>query len=112
MSMSAQFNKFHSLELVPEGKKIGDVAPAYAGIEKEVRIGKTSKVCASCRKPFSAVRKARKEIRLHAVDLELPIAWTYPLCGACVARYQRGAHDRDAVLAAVEAFHLGERPTQ
>lgn len=112
MSMSAQFHKLHSLELVPEGKKIGDLHPAYAGIEKEVRIGKTSKVCASCRKPFSAVRKARKEIRLHAVDLELPIAWAYPLCGACVARYQRGAHDRDAVLSAIESFHLGERPSQ
>ena len=112
MNTSPKFNKLHSLELVPEGKKIGDVNPAYAGVEKEVRIGKTSKVCASCRKPFNGVRKPRKEIRLHAVDLAIPIAWAYPLCGSCVAQYQRGESDRDAVLAAVEAFHLGEVPAQ
>jgi hypothetical protein len=104
--------KLHNLEQVPEGKKIGDVHPAYAGVEKEIRIGKTSKVCASCRKPFTAARKARKEIRLHAVDLNIPIAWVYPVCGSRVAEYQRGNDSRDAVLASVEAFHFGERPAQ
>lgn len=105
-------SRLHSLESLPEGMNIGDVLPAYAGVEREVRIGKASKVCTSCRKPFNTVRKARKEIRLHAVDLNLPIAWVYPVCGSCVARYLRGENDRDTVLAAVEAFHLGEVPSQ
>lgn len=104
--------KLHNLELVPDGQKIGDVCPVFSTVEKELRIGKTSKVCASCRKPFSAVRKARKEIRLHAVDLNIPIAWVYPVCGSCVAGYQRGGDSRDAVLTSIEAFHLGERPAQ
>ncbi len=105
-------SRLHSLELVPEGKKIGDLNHIFSQVEREVRIGKRSTVCASCCKPFSAVRKARKEIRLYAVDLEIPIAWAYPLCGSCVAQYQRGEDYRDAVLAAVEAFHLGEVSTQ
>lgn len=109
---AAHFKRLHDLDMVPEGKKIGDVLPAYADVTREIRVGKTSKVCASCRKPFNAVRKARKEIRLHAVDLAIPIAWVYPLCGSCVAQYQRGESDRDAILAAVEAFHLGEVPSQ
>ncbi len=110
--MSTRVEKLHGLELLPEGKKIGDVNPVFSRVEKEIHVGERSKVCASCRKPFNAVRKARKEIRLHAVDLAIPIAWAYPLCGSCVARYQRSENDRDAVLAAVEAFHLGERPAQ
>ena len=110
--MSARTDKLHGLELVPDGKKIGDVCPTFANEEREINIGERSKVCASCRKPFNAVRKARKEIRLHAVDFAIPIAWAYPLCGSCAARYQRGENDRDAVLAAVEAFHLGEWPAQ
>jgi len=110
--MTSRLRKLHNLDLIPEGQKIGDVCPAFSKVEKELRIGKTSKVCASCRKPFTAARKPRQEIRLHAVDLNFPIAWAYPICGRCVAEYQRGGNSRDAVLASVEAFHLGERPAQ
>ena len=81
--MGARTDKLHGLELVPDGKKIGDVCATFANVEKEIHIGERSKVCASCRKPFNAVRKARKEIRLHAVDLSIPVAWAYPICGAC-----------------------------
>ena len=110
--MSARNDRLHNIELLPEGQKIGDVHPVFAKVEKELRVGKFSKVCASCRKPFNAARKARKEIRLYAVDLAIPIAWAYPICGACAARYRRGDESRDGVLASVEAFHLGERPAQ
>ena len=110
--MGARTDKLHGLELVPDGKKIGDVCATFANVEKEIHIGERSKVCASCRKPFNAVRKARKEIRLHAVDLSIPVAWAYPICGACAVMYRRGDESRDGVLASVEAFHLGEAPAQ
>lgn len=110
--MSERHDKLHGLDLLPEGKKIGDVCPAFSKVEKEIHLGERSKVCASCRKAFNAVRKARKEIRLYAVDLSIPVAWAYPICGACAAEYRRDAESQAGVLASVESFHLGERPAQ
>nr|MBL8411660.1 hypothetical protein [Dechloromonas sp.] len=105
-------SKLHGLEELKPGETIGDINPAFANLKGEIRIGNFAKCCASCRKPFNAVRKKRKEIRLWPVDLGIPLAWAYPICGTCVAAYQRGGDDKEAVLAAVEAFHHGETPAQ
>jgi hypothetical protein len=104
--------KLHGLDVLPAGLHVKDVLPAFSDVKHEVRVGKFSHVCASCRKPFNAVRKPRKEIRLYPVDIDVPFAWAYPICGGCVAKYRNGGVLMDGVLAAVEAFHLGEAPAQ
>lgn len=105
-------NKLHSLESLPEGKTVGDLYPVYSNVVKQVRIGKRSTCCAACRKPFNAARKPRNEIRLYAIDALVPFAFAYPLCGACVAKYQQAGMQRESILAAVESFHYGEKASQ
>lgn len=97
----------HNLVGLPEGKAIGDVLPAFSGVHTEIHLGKPNTVCASCRKPFSAVRKRRQAIRLYSTGLQIPVCLQYWLCGCCVAQCQLGGNARDAVLASVEAFADG-----
>lgn len=104
--------KFHSLEELKPGETIGDINPAFAGLKGEVRVGKMNSHCASCRKPFTVIRKPRREIKLYPADLPVPIGWAYHICGGCLALYQRGENARASVLASIESFHLGENPTQ
>lgn len=104
--------KLHNLEEIPEGMTAGDFNPAFANIKQEVRLGKRSDRCACCRKPFTAIRKARRDIRLYPADLPIPVAWAYPICGCCAVLWRKGGSDRESVLAAVEAFHLGDRADQ
>ncbi|PKO89470.1 MAG: hypothetical protein CVU18_03975 [Betaproteobacteria bacterium HGW-Betaproteobacteria-12] len=104
--------KLHNLEEIPEGMTVGDFNPAFAGIRKEIRVGKFSECCTCCRKPFNAVRKPRRDIRLYPADIAVPIAWAYPICGRCAVLWRNGGSDRESVLAAVEAFHLGDRVDQ
>ena len=105
-------NCMHSIEEMPEGKTLGDINPAFSNLIGEIRVGKRSACCAGCRKPFTPVRKPRKEIRLWPIELNVPIAFAYPICGACVALYQRGEAARDSLFAAVESFHNGDAATQ
>lgn len=112
MANDPKTHALHSLEEVPDGKTIGEVYPVFANVKRVLRVGKTSKVCAACRKPFGPVRKARREIRLYPVEAVMPVAWAYPVCGYCAAQHQRGGSERDAVLASVEAFHYGEQANQ
>jgi len=102
----------HNLVELPAGKTIADVLPAYAFVNREYRIGSPAVVCAGCRKPFTAVRKRRKMIRLYPVEVFMPMALDYPLCGRCYALYQRGGNDREAILVAVDAFSDGEEASQ
>lgn len=105
-------HSFFSIEEIPEGKTIRDINPAFADVKEEWRVGKMGLHCASCRKPFNAIRKPRKEIKLYPANLPIPIGWAYHLCGSCVALHRRGGQFRDSVLAAIESFHLGESPNQ
>ncbi|UCV09140.1 hypothetical protein [Dechloromonas denitrificans] len=102
----------HGLEELPEGKTIGDVCPVFSNVVKELRVGKRSTCCTACRKPFNAIRKPRKEIRLYPLEAVVPVAFAYPVCGVCVAMYQRGGIERESVLAAVESFHYGNKASQ
>lgn len=101
-----------NLESIPEGKSIGDINPAFSGLKGEMRLGKMSSFCASCRKPFNATRKPRREVRLYPAELQIPVGWAYHLCGSCFAMYQRGGQHHAAVLASIESFHLCEKPDQ
>ncbi len=102
----------HGMTALPPGKTVGDVLPTFAHVKAEIRIGEPSKVCAGCRKPFTAARKARRALRLYPLACPVPLAWNFPLCGACIAMHRRGGTDRDALLASVEAFHMGEEASE
>lgn len=105
-------HSFHNIEQIPEGKTIGEINPAFSNIKWEVRVGRRGACCTSCRKPFNAARKARREIRLYSATLQVPIAWAYPICGACLAKLGKGGESRDSVLASIESFHYGEQAPQ
>lgn len=100
--------RLHYLDGIPEGKTIGDILPIYANVKEYVHVGEPNKECASCRKPFTAVRRPRKNIRLYPYSALVPVAFSYRVCGPCVAMERHGGDEREAFLAAVEAFHEGD----
>lgn len=110
--MKANKSALHDLEILPDGVSIKDVEPAFSEVVAEEHIGKMNSCCASCRKPFSHVRKPRREIRLYPIGLPVPIAFAYAICGRCAVLYRKDGPDRDAVLSSVEAFSRGEKPNQ
>lgn len=95
------------MQALPAGKRIADLLPIFEGIKGEIHVGEPNDDCASCRKPFNLVRRPRKSIRLYSPDLAIPVAFSYRVCGACLVLFRRGGKDRDAFLAAVEAYHNG-----
>lgn len=104
--------QLHGLTELPNGKLVGDLLEAFSGIKHEVFIGKPNPVCAGCRKPFDAVRKPRKAIRLYPVNSPIPIAYSFNICGHCLALLRRGGSAKDGVLAAVEAYCEGRKAKQ
>lgn len=102
-------SRLHRLDAIPVGKTVGDLLPVFSGVKGDLRIGKPDSNCASCRKPFTLVRKPRKCIRLYPYSAPIPVAFEYRICGACYAIYQRGGDEREGFLAAVEAYHDGEQ---
>lgn len=104
----------HNLVELPAGKTLAEVLPALAHVKEHIHIGTPSPVCAGCRKPFNAVRKRRKAVRLYpvAVCQFAPVAFGYSLCGQCFAQYQKGGDEKEALLAAIEAFSDGEEASQ
>ncbi|WP_299066982.1 hypothetical protein [Accumulibacter sp.] len=106
--------RLHNLVGVPAGKTLAEVLPAFAGVTNEVHVGQPATECAACRKPFNAVRKRRKSVRLFPAALcqIVPVALQYGLCGRCFAQYQRGGADREAVLVAIDAYSDGVEATQ
>lgn len=100
--------RLHRIDAIPEGKTIGDILPMFASVKGDWRIGEPNSECASCRKPFTLVRKPRKCIRLYPYSAPAPMAFEYRICGACYAIYQRGDDGREGFLAAVEAYHNGD----
>ena len=103
-------SSFHSLIPLPEGERVQDVLPQFAEVRNELAIGMPAPNCAGCRKPFTAARKRRLNVRLYPIHCLVPVAFAYCLCGACAMKYRRGGIEREAVIAAVEAFHLGDGP--
>jgi len=110
--MKANKSALHDFEILPDGVSIKDVEPAFSEVIAEEHIGKMNSCCASCRKPFSHVRKPRREIRLYPIGLPVPIAFAYAICGRCAVLYRKDRQGRDAVLSSVEAFSRGEEPNQ
>lgn len=109
---SKRIHPFHSLTELPLGATIGDILPAYSGVEHEVHLGKPNPECASCRKPFNQLRKRRKAVRLYPVTSPIPVAFSFDICGCCLRLYQAGGPSRDGVLAAVEAYCDGVQAAQ
>jgi len=98
-------SKLHNIAAIPEGMVVGDILPAFAGVQHHFYIGAPDKVCACCVKSFTSVRRPRRIIRLYPFFTRIPFACQYLICGKCFAQYQRGGHERDAFLVAVEAYH-------
>lgn len=101
--------RLHYLDAIPDGKTVSDLLPVFAGVKGDLRIGEPDSHRASCRKPFTLVRKPRKCIRLYPYSMPVPMAFEYRICGACYAIFQRGGDEREGFLAAVEAYHDGEQ---
>ena len=97
----------HDMLPIPSGLTVGDVLPVFATVEKEIVVGNKNSLCASCGKPFTAVRKRRKAVRMYPVGSAVPVAFSYDICGQCVRLHQGGGVGRDAVLAAVQRFCEG-----
>jgi hypothetical protein len=102
----------HRLVVAPEGKSIAEALPAFSGGKGEIHIGTPNQVCACCRKPFTVARRARKTIRLCPADTQVPLMYSYRICGKCHALFQRGGIERDAFLVAIDAFHFGDTAEQ
>ncbi|HUW37547.1 MAG TPA: hypothetical protein VMV91_09450 [Rhodocyclaceae bacterium] len=102
----------HNLIELPAGKAVGDVLPAFSEVRDYIHVGSPNAICPGCRRPFSAVRKRRKCIRLFSADALIPIALQYSLCGACVAKHRSGGDAREALLVAIEAFVDGKEARQ
>ena len=102
--------RVHNIGEIPEGKTLGEIAPAFADVTHEIHVGKTNDKCAGCRRPFHETRRPHSAIRLFPVNAPIPIAFSYNLCRTCTRRLQRGGKDREAVLAAVDLFHNGITP--
>jgi hypothetical protein len=102
----------HDMHAIPDGKKVGDVLPVFAGVRFEYRIGERSSVCAGCSKPFGPIRKIVKEVRIYPRSAVVPIAFAYPICGRCTGMHSRGGAEREAVLASIQAFHEGREVDQ
>lgn len=102
----------HRLVAAPSGKSIAESLPAFSGVKGEIHIGTPNTACACCRKPFTVARQARKAIRLCPADTQVPLMYSYRICGKCYALYQRGGDDREGFLAAIDAFHFGDDARQ
>lgn len=99
--------KIHDMVFLDDVENAADLLPAFADVKNEVHLGEPNKNCAGCRKPFSAARKVRKNVRIYPVRSILPMCFSYRICGRCFAQHQSGGTDRDAVLAAIQAFCEG-----
>ena len=98
----------HNLMEIPEGQRVQDILPQFAGVETETApIGPPCPICPSCRKDFSAARKPRLLIRLYPIRCIWPIVFIYRLCGPCAKQYRAGGAAKTAVLTSVEAFIEG-----
>ncbi|WP_154717145.1 hypothetical protein [Sterolibacterium denitrificans] len=99
---------------LPHEKKVADLIPAFSDIKGEIRIGTPNRDCACCRKPFTAARKPRKVVRLYSVAavVHIPIVIEYRVCGKCFAMHERGGNERNAFLAAIEAYMQGSEARQ
>lgn len=98
----------HGMVEIPEGKTVGEVLPTFSGVTTEVFCGQPNPCCASCRKPFDLVRKRRKAVRMYPVNAAIPFAFSYDICGSCLAKYRKGGAERDGVMASVESYCNGE----
>lgn len=104
MSAHKKTTTLHSMTVIPDGKTVADLLPVFAGVRQDVFVGKPNPVCASCRKPFDAVRKPRKAVRMYPVAAKVPFSYSFNICGACTRLVANGGAEEQGVLAAVEAY--------
>ena len=99
--------RLHNLEPIPDGKTLGEVAPAFADVTEEVHFGPGNAHCAGCRRPFNESRKPRAAIRIYPTKTPLPIVFSYDLCRTCARSIRRGGSEGEGVLAGVDNCHSG-----
>lgn len=104
--MSANKYQLHNMIPIEEGKTVADYLPVFADVRHEIHFG-VNKECASCRKPFNAVRKPRRSLKMYPMPAIIPFCFQFDLCGACYALHQAGGAAKDSMLAAVEAYADG-----
>lgn len=80
----------------------------FAEVPDRMIVTQASEDCVRCGKRFTAGRMRRMSVRLYPLRPVKDTSVCYSLCGPCSAMYRRGGDEREAVLAAVQAFHLGE----
>jgi hypothetical protein len=102
----------HDMVQIPQGQSFGNLLPAFANVKGYIYIGKPNPECASCRKPFSSIRKPRKAIRLAWSRAESPVISTFRICGQCYRLHQQGGIARDSMLASVQAYWDGAETRQ
>lgn len=102
----------HNLTEVPPGASLADILPAFAGVKHEIIIGTPNRECACCRKPFNEARKRRKVLRIAATWIEVPLLYSFHICGRCFALHQKGGAVRDSVMAAVQRYLEGVEAKQ
>lgn len=100
----------HTLIELPQGKRVQDVLPQFAGGRQEIGpLGTPCSFCAGCAKPFRGPRKPKSKIRLYPSRALAPVAVEYRLCGRCTDAYRAGGRAREDVLAGVERVFNGQR---
>lgn len=112
MARDSKTGRLHGMTPIPPGKTVSDLLPVYSKADNEVHLGAPNTECASCRKPFNALRKRRKAVRMYPVRSMIPVVFALDICGRCLALYQAGGASRDGVLASVEAYCDGEEAAQ
>jgi hypothetical protein len=100
-------NRLHDIVDIPKGMQIGDLLPAFRGIKHEIVIGEPNRECASCGKPFNAVRKRRARVRLYDPQFFMPVAIQFCICGHCRKLYKFGGGAKGSILAGVQAYYYG-----
>ena len=110
--MAHKPHPLHDMLHIPEGETLSDLLSRVYGPGMQIIIGKPNEICASCRKPFNAVRPRCKEVNLHRFGVGLPLIFTLHICRSCRNLHQKGGQARDEVLAAIQAYCEGLKADQ
>lgn len=112
MDQSTGSKPLHRMVELPQGKSIGDINDVYSGVKTHFHIGSPNTVCASCRKPFNAARKPRRQVLIYPAQTRVPVIVSLRICGHCLRLTQLGGAHKESVLCAVEAFFEGDEALQ
>lgn len=102
MARDSKTGCLHGMTPIPPGKTVSDLLPVYSKADNEVHLGAPNPECASCRKPFNALRKRRKAVRMYPVRSMVPVVLLSISVGAAWRCTRQAA-------SAMECLHLSKR---